>query len=149
MPSKTITKWKLIRLVDCIMESHLTGTTNTYTLTSPCHDTSKSNSKNMNNKGLPQDSPYLVLSKKYGKAAQDPIPEDTTKELSEDKKNRDQQVLGSILYYAQAVNITLLVKLSTIAAEQSKATKNHYGNSQTTSQFMCNAPKCKTQIQNI
>ncbi len=34
-----------------------------------------------------------------------------------------QQVVGSILYYAQAVNITLLMVFGTIAAEQSKATE--------------------------
>jgi hypothetical protein len=35
-----------------------------------------------------------------------------------------QQVIGSILYYEQAVDITVLMALSSIAIEQSKGTTN-------------------------
>ncbi len=66
MSSTTITKWKLIGLVDCIVESHYEHI----------------------QKGPPQDRPYPDHVKKYGKAAEDPIPEDTKKELSKDKKKR-------------------------------------------------------------
>ena len=34
-----------------------------------------------------------------------------------------QQVVGTILYYARAVDLTVLMALSTIASEQAKATK--------------------------
>ncbi len=82
---------------------------------------SKRNSKKITySKGPCQDSSQPAPAKKYGKAAQVPIPEDNTKELSKDKKNCDQQVVGSIFYYAQAANITLLIALSTIPAELSK-----------------------------
>ncbi len=47
MPSKTFTKWKSIKLVDCIVESHLIGTTKIDVLTSPCQDTSRNNSKSI------------------------------------------------------------------------------------------------------
>ncbi len=67
----------------------------------------------------PQDSPYPAPTKKYGKATQDPSPDDT-KELSKDKKKCVKQVVGRIFYYARAVEITLLVTLNTIAAAQSK-----------------------------
>jgi hypothetical protein len=42
-----------------------------------------------------------------------------------DKKGikRVQKIVGSILYYAQAVNMTVLMVLSTIAVNQTKATK--------------------------
>ncbi len=73
--------------------------------------------------GPPQDNPYPAPTNKHGKAAQDSIPEDMTKKLSKDKKKRVQQVVGSILYYTKAINITLLLALSTIDAEQSKATE--------------------------
>ncbi len=33
--------------------------------------------------------------------------------------------MGSILYYAQAINMTVLMALSTIAEEQTKATENN------------------------
>ncbi|KAL7460747.1 hypothetical protein ACHAXS_001223 [Conticribra weissflogii] len=47
-PSKTITKKQLIGLADFIVESYLTGTTKTDTLTSTCQDISKGNSNIMN-----------------------------------------------------------------------------------------------------
>ena len=70
----------------------------------------------------PQRSPYPVAQIKYGKAAQDPIPEDTSREASEEEILKMQQVVGSILYYARAVDLTALMSLSTIALEQAKAT---------------------------
>ncbi|KAL7467415.1 hypothetical protein ACHAXS_011401, partial [Conticribra weissflogii] len=60
--------------------------------------------------GLPQDNPHPALAKQYGKTAQDSIPDDTTKELSKDKKINAQHVVGSILsLHAWAINITLLM----------------------------------------
>ncbi len=54
--------------------------------------------------------------KKYGKATQDSITEDTTEELSKDKK-KVQQIVGSTLYNARTVtshslwhSATLLMK---------------------------------------
>ena len=70
----------------------------------------------------PQSSPYPAPPKKYGAAAQELPPEDTSLPLSTTDKKRVQQILGSILYYARAVDITVLVALSSIAAEQAKAT---------------------------
>ncbi|KAL7459449.1 hypothetical protein ACHAXS_000449 [Conticribra weissflogii] len=46
--------------------------------------------------GPPKDSLYPAPTKKHG-ANQDPISEDTTKDLSKDKKNQVQQVVVSIL----------------------------------------------------
>ncbi len=39
-----------------------------------------------------------------GKSTKNPIPEDNTRELSENKKKRIKKVVGSILYYAWAVH---------------------------------------------
>jgi hypothetical protein len=35
-----------------------------------------------------------------------------------------QRIIGSILYYAQAVDLTVIMALSTIASKQSKGTQN-------------------------
>ena len=70
----------------------------------------------------PQHSPYPVAQIKYGKAAQDPIAEDTSRAASDEEILKVQQVVGSILYYARAVDLTALMSLSTIASEQAKAT---------------------------
>ena len=69
-----------------------------------------------------QGSPYQVEPKKYGTAAQEPIPPGTSRKADEEEKKRTQQVVGSILYYARAVDSSALVSLSTIATEQATAT---------------------------
>ena len=70
----------------------------------------------------PQPSPYLVAQIKYDEAAHDPIPEDTSREASDKEILKEQHVLGSILYYARALDLTALMSLSIIASEQAKAT---------------------------
>ena len=70
----------------------------------------------------PQRSSYPVAQIKYGKAAQEPITEDTSREVSNEEILKVKQVVGSILYYARAVDLTALMSLSMIASEQAKAT---------------------------
>ena len=70
----------------------------------------------------PQTSPYPAAPKKYGVGAQDPIEEDTSRSATGEEILKVQQVVGSILYYARAVDMTALMSLSTIATEQAKAT---------------------------
>ena len=70
----------------------------------------------------PQQSPYPVAQIRYGKAAQDPIPEDTMREAFDEEILKVQQAVGSIMDYARAVDLAALMSLSTIATEQMKAT---------------------------
>eukprot|EP00984_Skeletonema_dohrnii_P002769 scaffold955_cov79-Skeletonema_dohrnii-CCMP3373.AAC.11 len=72
----------------------------------------------------PQHSPFQAAPKKYGAAAQDPFEVDETDLLDEKGKKRVQQVVGAVLYYARAVDNTLLAGLSSIASEQANATEN-------------------------
>ena len=72
----------------------------------------------------PQHSPYPATPRIYGKAAQDPLPPDTTPLLPKDEKTRIQQIVGSILYYARAVDNTVLTAINHIGAEQAQATKH-------------------------
>ncbi len=51
------------------------------------------------------------------------LPTDDTPKLDEKGIKRVQQIIGSILYYARAVNMTVLMALSTIAVDQTKATE--------------------------
>ena len=67
-------------------------------------------------------SPYPVEPQKFGKASQEPIPEDTSPRVDEDKRRLVQQVVGSILYYGKGPDLTTLVALSSLASEQAKAT---------------------------
>ena len=49
--------------------------------------------------------------------------EDDFLALNPDEANTIQQVVGTFLYYAHAVNPTMLVALNTIAAQQLKSTQ--------------------------
>ena len=71
----------------------------------------------------PVDSPYKAPPRVYGKAAQDPIPVDSSPKLDEKGKLRIQQVLGTCLYYARAIDDTMLPALSSIASEQATPTE--------------------------
>jgi hypothetical protein len=63
----------------------------------------------------PPHCPYAPAPKQYGSAAQFPLQVNISPKLSTDKIKEMQRVIGSILYYARAVNITILIALSLIA----------------------------------
>ena len=71
----------------------------------------------------PQHSPHKAPPKTYGTAAQDPIPDDEAPAVDVKRIKRIQQVIGGILYYARAIDMTLLLALSAVASEQSAATE--------------------------
>eukprot|EP00804_Cyclotella_cryptica_P016363 CCRYP_009915-RA/>CCRYP_009915-RA protein AED:0.19 eAED:0.12 QI:0/0/0/1/0/0/2/0/920 len=71
----------------------------------------------------PQNGPYKPYPKKYGAAAQDPIPTDASAPLRSDGQKRIQQIVGALLYYACAVDNTILLSLSAIASEQAHPTQ--------------------------
>ncbi len=70
----------------------------------------------------PHHSPHAAPPRKFSDDAQDPVEHDNRPVLPPDRIKRIQQIIGTILYYARAVDITCLVALSSIAAEQTKAT---------------------------
>jgi hypothetical protein len=72
----------------------------------------------------PQHCPYTPAPKQYGADAQAPLPNDISPKLSANKIKENQRIIGSILYYARAVNSTVLMALSSIASKQTKGTTN-------------------------
>jgi hypothetical protein len=58
----------------------------------------------------------------FGAKIQLTTPEDTTELLPPDEIKRIQQITGTLLCYARAVDATLLVALRTIAAQQARGT---------------------------
>jgi hypothetical protein len=62
--------------------------------------------------------PYSPEPKNFGSEAQAPLPPDASPKLDEKGIKRIQQIIGSILYYARAVDMTVLAALSTIAIDQ-------------------------------
>jgi hypothetical protein len=70
----------------------------------------------------PQHCPHSPSPKQYGTKAQAPIPVDISPKLLPEQIKEIQRVIGSILYYARAVDITVLMALSSIAIEQANGT---------------------------
>jgi hypothetical protein len=70
----------------------------------------------------PQHCPYSPSPNQYGTKAQEPHPVKISPKLSPEESKEMQSVIGSILYYACAVNITVLMALSSIAIKQTKGT---------------------------
>ncbi len=61
--------------------------------------------------------------KKISTEAQAALPPDDTPKLDAKGIKRVQKIVGSILYYARAVDMAVLMALSTIAVDQTKATE--------------------------
>ena len=68
--------------------------------------------------------PHICAPIKYGQKIQYTDPLDAVEYLSDKETNLIQQVCGHFLYYAIAINNTILPYLSDISSDQSKATKN-------------------------
>ena len=73
-------------------------------------------------KNTRQSSPHHHVPPKYGVRVQIAEPEDNTPLLPEERLKFIQQVVGVFLYYAIAIDNTILVALSEIGSEQSRAT---------------------------
>ncbi len=72
----------------------------------------------------PQHCLYLPNPIKYGKDNQAPSSLDDSPLLNEAGKKHVQQIVGSFLYYAQAVDPTILMALSEISSQQVAPTEN-------------------------
>jgi hypothetical protein len=71
----------------------------------------------------PQDQPYPHNPKQYGQKQQFSEPEDKSPLLGKEDKKFIQEVTGTFLFYARAVDPTMLVALSSLAAEQCNPTE--------------------------
>ncbi len=71
----------------------------------------------------PQHCPFYLQPKQYGTAAQCPMEPDMSPPLLKEDIKQVQCVIGSINYSTRAVNLTVLMALSTNASKQAKGTK--------------------------
>eukprot|EP00804_Cyclotella_cryptica_P018370 CCRYP_015487-RA/>CCRYP_015487-RA protein AED:0.13 eAED:0.11 QI:0/0/0/1/0/0.5/2/0/1281 len=85
-----------------------------------------------------QDSPYPHVPPKYG-LKQQFAEYDSSPDVGKDKQKEIQTITGKFLWYARAVDNTMLAPLSELAAQQSKPTENTVTN---TKQFL---DYCATQ----
>jgi hypothetical protein len=73
-----------------------------------------------------QHCPYLPEPKKYGADAQSPLPTDETRKLTDAEIKQVQKIVGGILYYARAVDMTVLMALSTMRVNKRREQKKHW-----------------------
>ena len=65
-----------------------------------------------------QHSSYRARPKIYGAAAQDSMPTDDPTLIDDERKKLVQHIIGDVLYYVRAVDLTVLPALSSIASGQ-------------------------------
>ncbi len=97
----------------------------------------------------PQHCPYSPEPRKYGTEAQAPLPPDTMRKLDKDKIKKIQKIVGSILYYARAVDMMVLMALSTIASKQTTTTEINNGKGTAGPRLPCGAPQRNSKIQSV
>jgi Reverse transcriptase (RNA-dependent DNA polymerase) len=71
----------------------------------------------------PQHSPHPWVQPDYGAKTQLTAPIDSTKPLDKHELKYVQEVLGTLLYYARAVDCTMLPAIGTLASQQSNGTQ--------------------------
>ena len=108
--------------------SSCVGTTTLTPLIFQCRDISKSFFKNTSikcptNRNIARTRRRLNNTRPMHNA-QAPIPTDISPKLSNKEIKEIQHIVGSILYYAWAVDITVLMALSSIASQQTQGTTN-------------------------
>ena len=75
-------------------------------------------------KKFPQYAPHKWTQPAYGKRRQYATEDDNLPVLGKQKTKYVQSVVGSLLYYARAIDLTMLPALNEIAAKQAKPTEN-------------------------
>jgi hypothetical protein len=75
-----------------------------------------------------QTCPYFPEPKKFGTEAQAPHPPNLMPKLDAKGIKRVQKIVGSILFYAKVVDMTVLMALSSIAVEQTTAMEKQWHN---------------------
>jgi hypothetical protein len=70
----------------------------------------------------PQHSPHAWTRPNYGAKTQYTDPVDDSAPMDSSEKTRLQEVIGTLLYYARAIDSSMLVSLGTLAAAQTKGT---------------------------
>jgi hypothetical protein len=94
----------------------------------------------------PQLCPYAPHPNQFGSKAQCPLPPDMSPPLSDTDIKHVQRIIGSILYYARAVNLTVLKALSTIASKQSNLTEHTITKTKQLLDYLATHPNSTVQI---
>ena len=95
-----------------------------------------------------QSCPYFPEPEKWDWRSSSPSPQWITKAWSEIRKvvSRESKIVSSILYYAHAVDMTVLMALSMIAIEQTKATETTKGRCIQLLDYLLSQSEAKTRF---
>ena len=88
----------------------------------------------------PQHALHPIPQRKFGKAVKEPESVDESLEATKEEVLIIQQVVGIILYYAQAADLTALMSLSIIMSEQAEATKTTLTNTKQLVDYLVTHP---------
>jgi hypothetical protein len=91
----------------------------------------------------PQHCPYALNPITYGEDNQAPTPQDNSHLLNAAGKKCIRQIVGSFLYYARAVNPTILMALLAITSQQSNPTEETNGHIHQFLDYMATRPDAK------
>ncbi len=69
-------------------------------------------------------TPAIYTPPAYGKSSQEPTPEDHRTRLLPPGAKRIQEIVGSVLYYARAIDNTLLQAVNALSSQQTHPTQN-------------------------
>ena len=83
---------------------------------------------------------YAPEPRNYGKLAQDSTPKPDSPALNASDKKYVQQIVGRFLYYAQAIDLTIIHALNSIAAYSSKPTERTMETVQQLLDYVCSNP---------
>eukprot|EP00804_Cyclotella_cryptica_P011793 CCRYP_011361-RA/>CCRYP_011361-RA protein AED:0.17 eAED:0.11 QI:0/0/0/0.8/0.25/0.2/5/0/1137 len=93
----------------------------------------------------PQHCPFQPNPRKFGTDSQDTLPPDESNPLEPGGITRVQQVVGALLFYARAVDNTILPALSTIASSQAAATEQTLARCTQLLDYCASNPDAKVQ----
>jgi hypothetical protein len=94
-----------------------------------------------------QNCPYTPARKQYGAAAQTPLPTDIFPKLSDAEIKEIQHIVGSILYYAWVVDITILMALRSIPSEQTRGATNTLAKAKQLFDYLASHPDVTIRFQ--
>ena len=97
------------------------------------------------NPSTPQRCPFQPNPRKFGTDSQDTLPPDESNPLEPSGLTRVQQVVGALLFYARAVDNTILPALSTIASSQAAATEQTLARCTQLLDYCASNPDAKVQ----
>ena len=92
-----------------------------------------------------QNSPHKHVAPVYGAVAQYAQPDNASPLLNKAAKTFVQAVTGTLLYYARAVDSTILTMLNAIATQQAAPTQEN-GRSETIVRLLCQPRRCYNNL---